>query len=140
MHNYGVHVGLIVVIVAYGILAKAKLLPSVDALQEFASMLNSKGGNILVLAGLSLLFFETAVHMTYWCLDRMNEGKLTVDNAVMMMGLTFITGSCFGGAFSSMLKVMSGENPTPHNGTTATTTTVATTTIPGATSPSVGGM
>ena len=128
MQHYEVHAGLFILLAFYAILAKAKLLPTTDAMQEFASMLNSKGGNILVLAALSLLFFETAVHMTYWCLDRMQAKTLTVDNAVMMMGLTFITGSCFGGAFSSMLKVMSGENPTPHNGSTSTITSATSTT------------
>lgn len=85
-------------------------LPSVDSIQALAAVTNSKGGNILVLGTMSLIFFFTAMRLTYWCLDRMIDGKLTADNAVVMMGLTFVTGSAFGGSFSSMLKAMSGEN------------------------------
>jgi hypothetical protein len=126
MNAIEAHLALFALIILYGILAAKHLLPSISSLQGFADLLNSKGGNILVLLILSLLFFETGVRMIYWCLERAIEGKLNADNAVMMMGVTFITGSCFGGSFSSMLKVMSGETPTIANSTTTTTTSSAT--------------
>ena len=108
--HYQTHIGAAVLILAYMLAAKLKVLPTVQGFQEFVSTFNTKAGNIFILGAMSLLFFETAVHMTYWCLDRLSEGKLTVDNAVMMLGLTFVTGSCFGGSFGAMLKVMSGED------------------------------
>ena len=88
-------------------------LPSIDSIQALANVVNTKGGNILALGMFSLVFFFTGLGLIYWSLNRMMEGKLTVDNAVLMMGLSWISGTAFGGAFSSMLKVMSGENPEP---------------------------
>lgn len=115
------HLAPLILLVAYGVFARYKLLPNIDSLQQFASMLNSKGGNILILGTMSLYFFVTGIRMTYWCLEQAVAGKLSADNAVMMMGLTFVTGSCFGGAFSAMLKVMSGDTPLPTGAVSRTT-------------------
>ena len=90
---------------------------SVQAVQELANVVNTKGGNILVLMGLTLIFFFTGIGLIFWSLNRMLEDKLTADNAVLMMGLSWVLGTAFGGSFSSMLKVMSGE---PAPGTTTT--------------------
>jgi hypothetical protein len=90
-------------------------LPSVQSIAALASVTNSKGGNILVLAAFSTLFFFSAVKMIYWSIEKMIEGKLEPANAVVMMGLTFVTGSAFGGSFSSMLKAMSGEAVAPSS-------------------------
>lgn len=109
--------------IAYTVLAYRHALPAVSSVQELANVVNTKGGNILVLVALTMLFFFTGVGMVYWMLDRIQEGKLSVDNAVLMMGLSWVTGTAFGGAFSAMLKVMSGENPIPPAGTTTTSTT-----------------
>ena len=84
-------------------------LPSVNSIQSLAQVVNTKGGNILVLGAMSMVFFYAAIHLIYWTIERMMEGKLKPENAVIMMGLTFVTGTAFGGAFSSMLKAMSGE-------------------------------
>jgi hypothetical protein len=121
--NWELHAAPIILLIAYGLFAKFKILPTTEGVQDFASMLNSKGGNILILGTFSLFFFITGMRMVYWCLEQNIEGKLSADNAVMMMGITFVTGSCFGGSFSSMLKVMSGESPVTASTSTTTTST-----------------
>jgi hypothetical protein len=126
--NWELHLAPILLLLFYGAFALLKILPSTESVQEFASMLNSKGGNILILGAFSLFFFVTGMRMVYWCLEQNIEGKLNADNAVMMMGITFVTGSCFGGSFSSMLKVMSGDTPVPPGNTSSTVTAVTTST------------
>lgn len=115
-----VGVGLIIM---YVVMSYRHTLPSIGAVQELANVVNTKGGNILVLLFLTLIFFFTGIGIIYWALNRMLEGKLSADNAVLMMGLSWILGTAFGGSFSSMLKVMSGEDPKPTPGTTTTSTT-----------------
>lgn len=111
------------IVLLYAFMAYRKVLPSVQAVQDLATLVNTKGGNILVLLFLTMVFFFTGVGLIYWALNRMQEGKLAADNAVLMMGLSWVLGTAFGGSFSSMLKVMSGENPIPPAGTTTTSTT-----------------
>ena len=92
--------------------AYLKTYPSMDSLERLANLLNSKGGNILMLAFMSLFFFLIGVRFLYWTVERIIEGKLTADNAVVSLGVSWITGAAFGGAFSSMLKSMTGEATT----------------------------
>ena len=127
-NNFVYHDAVVALIVlSYLVLALRGKLPSVEAIQEFASVINSKGGNILWLGFFTLLFFSASVSMFYWAMNRIIEGKLTPDNAVLMMGLQFVTGVAFGGSFASMLKVMSGENPSLPPGTTITEKTASVT-------------
>lgn len=114
-------------VLVYALLAYRRVLPSIGAVQDLANVVNTKGGNILVLFVLTLIFFFTGIGLIYWSLNRMLEGKLSADNAVLMMGLSWILGTAFGGSFSSMLKVMSGDDPKPPPGTsTISTASVAT--------------
>lgn len=84
-------------------------LPSTDSIQSIATTVNSKGGNILVLAGLSLIFFFTGMRFLYFLIAKIIDGKLTPDNAVAVTGINWVTGAAFGMAFSSLLKAMTGE-------------------------------
>lgn len=111
-----------------------KKLPPVESLQNLATLVNTKGGNILVLAGFSLVFFFTSLGLIYWALNRMAEGKLSADNAVLMMALSWLLGTAFGGSFSSMLKVMTGEEtqvPPPKTIEKKTETTTVSTVVAG---------
>lgn len=87
-----------------------KKLPSSRDLHDFLGALNSRGGNILILGAMSIAFFRTAIQVFYWAMDKMVDGKLSADNAILLSCLTFVTGTAFGGAFSSMLKGMTGDN------------------------------
>jgi len=104
-------------------------LPPIETIQQLATITNTKGGNIFILATMSIIFFFTAIRMTYWCLDRVAAKAFTADNAVLMLGLSFVTGTAFGGAFSSMLKAMSGEPPIGGSSTTVSSTQPARTTV-----------
>lgn len=114
-------------------------LPSTDSIQEFITMLNSRGGNILVLTCLSMYFFKYAVYLFFHLLQLTREGKITPDNAFALMAVQFLTTTAFGGFSGALLKTMTGESPAPaRNGngngngynehTIATTTTTVTAT------------
>lgn len=90
--------------------------PSISDILSIVSVVNSRGGNILVLGGISLYFFTTAVRMFQFSLHEVAEKRLTPDNAVLMMGLQFVTGVAFGGAFGAMLKAMTGGDSSSRNG------------------------
>lgn len=85
-------------------------MPSTQSIQDLASVINSRGGNIMVLAGFSILFFASSTRFVYWVLQKQVEGKITVELALGTAAFSWLTGSCFGGAFTSMVKAMTGEN------------------------------
>jgi hypothetical protein len=113
-----------------------KLLPSINSFQTFADVINSRGGNIVLLSSMALYFFYHSIRIFYLLIDLSKpispEGKAYIaqDNAFALMGLQFVTSSAFGGAFGALLKTMTGESSksrgsdTPGTTVTATSTTV----------------
>lgn len=96
-------------------------LPQVKSVQDLATALNSRGGNILILGLFSAGFFIASLRFTYWIISRASDGKITVENSVAMAAFTWMTGSAFGGAFTSMVKAMTGENSAARASDTRTT-------------------
>lgn len=111
----------------YSLLLHFGKLPSMEAVQKFVTMLDTKGGNILVLVALALYFFHDAQVMYYIVIDKIKDGTITADNGIALNGLMFATGA-FSGVSGALLKVMSGADPKPSPGTTVTEKTVAATT------------
>jgi hypothetical protein len=109
------------------VLLYTKRMPSVEHMKEFATILNSKGGNIFVLMVMSLWFFILGMRFFYYSLGLIVQGKLTPDNAVLLMGVTFITGSAFGGFSGALLKTMTGEAMPPSANTNTSSSVTATT-------------
>ena len=119
------HVERIDLLMAIGLVAFMALLlrykPTVDSIHTLVEMANSKGGIILILWITSMGFFMAGVRMVYWAVGEQIDGKLTVDNALIVACFSFITGSAFGGSFGAMIKTMTGETVQP--GTTSKTET-----------------
>jgi hypothetical protein len=115
------------VLVLYSLFLYLDKLPQMDSIQRLATMLDSKGGNIIVLVGLALYFFHDAQVMYYVVIDKIKDGTITADNGIALNGLMFATGA-FSGVSGALLKVMSGSEPAPPPGTTKTTTTASTAT------------
>jgi hypothetical protein len=97
-------------------------LPSMKAIGDLAAILNSRGGNILVLGSMAVFFFMVAVRFTYYVMSLAVNGKIDMGDTLAMAAFTWITGSAFGGAFTSMVKAMTGED-VPKNGPTTPPTT-----------------
>ena len=102
-------------------------LPSTGQIQDFATIMNSRGGNIIILMIASVYFFHRAEVMYYNVVEMIRANTIASDNGIALNGLTFDTGA-FGSAFGALLKTMSPDAPSPANsattGTTSTTTTL----------------
>lgn len=107
-----VYIAIYSLILLLGVMQWFCKLPSVKSFQDVTATVNSRGGNIIWLGFFSILFFIVSVWLFFWVMNKISEGKLTTDNAVMMMCLTWLTGGAFGSAFGAMLKTMTGEGST----------------------------
>jgi hypothetical protein len=103
----------------YLLLTFANKLPSMASFKDFADTINSAGGHIIILTLFSAWFFVAAMRFFFHILA-MPGDTITKENALVMIGVTFVTGTAFGGAWGALLKTMSGvkangvaPSPTP---------------------------
>jgi hypothetical protein len=115
MDRYDILFMLLGVFIALGIVVWRKAWPSAEVTRDLVALLNTKGGIILLLWITSLIFFAVGMKMVYWGVNRMLEGKLSTDNALILSAFNWITGSAFGGAFGALLKTMVGEDSVKHS-------------------------
>ncbi len=109
MHITHFDVVSLLIFLGYCVLAVLAKLPSVEAIRKLVSTLDDRGGNILVLLALTGWFFATARGLFYHAIGLISNGKIDAKDAVLMFGLTFVTGSAFGGAFAALLKTLTGN-------------------------------
>lgn len=119
-------VGLLIVFLSFMFMWYKGKLPTTAEVQDLATVLNSRGGNILILAGASLFFFYRAERMYYTVAEMIKSGAIMSDNGIALNGLTFDTGA-FGAAFGALLKTMSPEAGAPVSSTSSATTSVTST-------------
>ena len=72
-----------------------KTPPSLTGMKDFVEMLNSRGGNMALLALMTVYFFHHAIKMFYIILQQIQAKTLTADNAVALMAIQFVTSHCF---------------------------------------------
>ena len=95
------------IVCVYLLLVFTDRLPSIDSVRSFADVINSAGGHILVLAAFSAWFFDVAIKFIFHILGLPDE-MVTKHDAIIMTAIGFVTGTAFGGAWSALLKTMSG--------------------------------
>jgi uncharacterized membrane protein len=105
-----------------GIVVWRKAWPSAQVTHDLVELMNTKGGIIILLWITSMIFFFVGMKMVYWGVNRMLEGKLSTDNALILSAFNWITGSAFGGAFGALLKTMVGEDVTVKKSAAVTVT------------------
>lgn len=98
------------ILLMYSLGAWKNKLPSTGAVHSIVSMLDTKGGNILILGALAIYFFHRTEEMYYAVMALVQNGKLTSDNGVALNGLLFANGA-FSGVSGALLKVMTGTEP-----------------------------
>lgn len=103
-------------------------VPDTQSFQEAATILNSRGGNILILTVLSMYFFHRTELMYYIVMDKIKDNSITTDNGIALNGLLFSTGA-FSGAMGALVKTMSPDAPAPAKPATTETRTQMTSSV-----------
>ena len=83
-------------------------LPPVSSLRDFVNIWNSRGGNILMLIYLTVYALRVSMRLIYHFVDLISEGKLDEKSAIMMVAVSFVTGSVFGLFSGALIKTMTG--------------------------------
>lgn len=110
----------VITIVTFIYCAKRGLLPSTEAVRRLTSMLDDRGGNILVLVVLTSWFVVMTVKMFYFAIDQIANKHVTADNAILLMALNTIASGFAGTCFGALLKTMSGSmTVAPPNASTS---------------------
>jgi hypothetical protein len=100
---------IIFVVLVYTFLKVINKLPAVESIRRLMSALDDRGGNIVVLVALTVWFFAQAIYMFYFAINMIGSGKIDGKDAVLLMGLQFVTGVAFGGSFGALLKTLNGQ-------------------------------
>lgn len=109
--------------IGFGVLSVLLLLlifsdriPSIGTIREFVEIINTRGGNILLLGFFVWIFFRSAMLFIYHVMAIADSaGPIDKAQAVVVSGLGFVTGSAFGGAFGALLKTMNPQGEAPKS-------------------------
>lgn len=101
-----------VVTVLFFIFMWYRRLPTIETIKELSLVLNSKGGNLMILSLFSLFFFVSGMRYLYFTINLVQTKQITPDNALLLLGANFVTGTAFGGSFGALLKTMTGDGVT----------------------------
>jgi len=97
-------------LILWAVMQWNKKLPTINSIQEFVAVINSRGGNIAILAFASIYFFKYSMYLFGHLLSMVQDKTITQDNAFALMAIQFVTTSAFGGAMGACLKTMTGES------------------------------
>lgn len=102
-------------VVIWAVLNYLNLLPDIASVQKLIGIMNDRGGNLVQLLFLTIYFFKWSVWFFIYSMNKVENGNLTKDDTIMIMAITFVTGTAFGGAWGAFLKTMTGtDSQTRH--------------------------
>jgi hypothetical protein len=102
-------------VILWALMQWYKKLPSPDSIQKFVAVINSRGGNIVILTCSSIYFFRYSMYLFMNLLEMVKNKTISEDNAFALMAIQFITTSAFGGSMGALLKTMTGESSTARS-------------------------
>ena len=108
----------IIIIAVFGWFGK---LPSISQMREAMELINSRGGNILLLLAATIIGTGASLRLFYYVIQLSVDGKVAQDNVFAIMSLTFVTGTVTGNFQGALLKTMTGDLPTGRPGTSTLT-------------------
>jgi hypothetical protein len=88
-------------------------LPSPHQISEILELVNTRGGNICLLLGGTLVGAGASLRLFYYIIQLSVDGKIQQDNVFSIMSLTFITGTITGNFMGALLKTMTGDTTKP---------------------------
>ena len=95
------------VLLTYVVLAVCDKLPSMSSFKDFADVINSAGGNILLLAIFSAWSIQIAMRLFYHLLALPTE-TITKNEAIATAGMQFVTGVLCGTFLGALIKTLTG--------------------------------
>jgi len=105
-----------------------KRLPSIDSYERFLHSLDSRGGNILILTGLTWYSASQAIKLFWHLIYLVHDGKLQGNDGVTQVAISFVTTTLAGGFSGALIKTLTGmsdpitippqpvQTPTENNG------------------------
>lgn len=98
---------LILFLLCYMVLALRNKLPTMQAFKDFADVINSAGGNILLLGLFTAWAIRIAMQFFYHLLA-LPDDRLSKADAIVTAGIAFVTGSIFGTFAGALIKTLTG--------------------------------
>jgi hypothetical protein len=98
---------LVICVVCFTVLALRRALPSMAAFKDFADVINSAGGNILLLSLFTGWSVKIAMQFFYHLLA-LPDDRLSKADAIVTAGIAFVTGTMFGTFAGALIKTLSG--------------------------------
>lgn len=95
------------VLLTYLLLAYTNKLPSMQAFKDFADVINSAGGNIILLALFTAWSIKIAMQFFYHILALSSE-TISKQDAIVTAGIAFVTGTLVGTFAGALIKTMTG--------------------------------
>jgi hypothetical protein len=99
------------VLVVFGWFGK---LPTAETLTKLMEVINTRGGNIMLLLFGTILGTSATMRLFYYVIQLSVDGKVMQDNVFALMGLTFLSGTITGGFMGALLKTMTGDSVPIH--------------------------
>ena len=80
-----------------------------ESITRIGKIADTRGGNIMILVSLTVLFFGVAMGLGYHILAMVEAKSLTSDNTLAVMLVQFVTGTAFGTALGALIQLLGGS-------------------------------
>jgi hypothetical protein len=95
------------VLATYLLLSFTNKLPSMQAFKDFADVINSAGGNIILLSLFTAWSIKIAMQFFYHILALTSE-TISKQDAIVTTGIAFVTGTLVGTFAGALIKTLTG--------------------------------
>jgi hypothetical protein len=95
------------IMVSYLVLAFANRLPSMNSFKEFADIINSSGGNIILLVLLTVWSIKISMQFFYHLLGMPIEA-FDKASSIITAGITYVQGGLSGMFIGALIKTLTG--------------------------------
>lgn len=80
-----------------------------DNMERTGKLFDTRGGNIMILVVLTMIFFSSGIGIGYHILGMVEAKTITSDNTMAVMLIQFVTGTAFGTALGALIQLLGGS-------------------------------